>query len=301
MTRSWSSSRHSLPVSPSDTVSVDCSRSTGWLRADGGAVDRAGQAADPAGDHQPRARIGHREVVGARPGVAAVVAAAERQPECAAGHGDRARLLDADRGLDQGQHRGRAAESVDGLGHVLGGLGLGEHHAREAGKYRTGASTSSDQKGVVRSLIRTHADVRPATSRRRSRAAGFAVGVDGVLDVEDDLVGTRLSARLERVGAGGVHQQPRTGDLRRRSGGPGSVRAEYSLADCHPPRGTRSAFPRTVETSRQGMCVATGHFLVSLDNRRIASTPCQPRPSSRSPAPSPCRWTTPTRRRCRYP
>ena len=96
---------------------------------------------------------------------------------------------------------------------MLGGLGLGEHHAGEAGQ-PVRRSTSSDQKEVERSLIRTHAVFDPShQSTTSSRASALFAG-STASSMSRTIWSARDSVRaVERVGAGAVHQQPRAGVL----------------------------------------------------------------------------------------
>ena len=170
-----SACRQSFPVRPSETVTADCSRRTGWLVPTVGPSIGPGSPPIAAGDDEPRPRIGHREIVGAGAGVAAVVAAAEREPEGAAGAGDGRGFLDAECGFDQRNDRSCAAEAVERLADLLRALRLRQHHTRQAGR-PCSRSTSWDQNGVVLVVVRTHADAEPSQSATGARRAARTPG-----------------------------------------------------------------------------------------------------------------------------
>jgi len=96
---------------------------------------------------------------------------------------------------------------------VIGGLGLGEHYADQprqpleevdvVGPERGGSVVDPDPRRLV---------LQP----RRDVVAGTRLqfGVDGVLDVEDYLVGIGLIGLVEKIDSGCVDQQPGSGDRR---------------------------------------------------------------------------------------
>ena len=101
------------------------------------------------------------------------------------------------------------AEPVDGLGDLLGGLGLGQHDAEQAGQPGELGDVAVPEVGGA--VVDPHPGRPVVTGEPLGdplTGLGLVRRVHRVLDVQHDLVRPRGLGGVEQVGTRPVHQQP---------------------------------------------------------------------------------------------
>ncbi len=169
-----------------------------------------------------------------------------------------------------GQHPARGLAECENVawcegGHLLGRLGLGEHHGlvRGVGEYRQVLGVVV---GAGRVDPHDRADRVEQGLAQRLTCPGFVLGGDGILQVEDDAVGRRGRLCVSVGTVGGAEQQRRSGQVggHRLTSGPGS---EHSIS------AERTA---TATTSPSWLCAVCSKVTTPwpgrLRERRLSTT-----------------------------
>ncbi|MFK4638269.1 hypothetical protein ABIA52_001158 [Paenarthrobacter histidinolovorans] len=173
-----------------------------------GAIDRSRQVADAAGDNQLGTRVGHGFRGGSHAGVATEVTGTKSKTESALRTGNVVGFLDAQGRLHQRDHGSLAVHAVVGLGDLVGGLGLGQHHTEQT----RSAAQSGEVVGPELAGGIVDADPGLATCGQPVHhvfARGILLGrVHGVFDVKNDGVCARTSGFVEKLRFHRIHKKP---------------------------------------------------------------------------------------------